>query len=186
MWAADLRISVMKIRSIVFGALASASLLVAHGPLQAQAAPPAQAETRRVSVTYQAAPLREVLQAFAAFSGASIVAGAGVDGLVTVDINNQPWDVALEAILASLGLYAVEERSGIIRVQSMAANATQETVEPIVTRSYRLSFARASEVQPSLAALLTERGAISILESTNTVVVSDIARVHQTIAALLR
>jgi type II secretory pathway component GspD/PulD (secretin) len=139
-----------------------------------------------VSATWQGAPLREVLQAFAAYSGASIVAGAGVDGFVTVDINNQPWDVALEAILASLGLYAVEERSGIIRVQSMAATSTRETVEPIITRSYRLSFARASEIQASLAPLLTERGAISILESTNTVVVSDIARVHQTIAGLVR
>jgi len=166
--------------------LCGAALVVASAvplPTRAQTAQP---ETRRVSVTWQAAPLREVLQAFAAFSGASIVAGAGVEGVVTADINNQPWDVALEAILSSLGLYAVEERSGIIRVQSMAAAATRETIEPIVTRSYRLSFARASEVQAALAGVLSERGSISILESSNTVIVSDIARVQQSVAALLR
>jgi type II secretory pathway component GspD/PulD (secretin) len=165
---------------VAVAALAGAS------PASAQTLPATQPETRRVSVTWEAAPLREVLQAFATFSGASIVAGAGVDGFVTADINNQPWDVALEAILGSLGLFAVEEQSGIIRVQSMADAAARETVEPILTRSYRLSFARASEVQGALAPILSERGAISILESTNTVVVSDIARVHQTIAALLQ
>jgi type II secretory pathway component GspD/PulD (secretin) len=94
--------------------------------------------------------------------------------------------VALEAILASLGLFGVEEESGIIRVQSMADLADQETVEPIVTRSYRLSFARASEIQGAVTPLLSPRGSISIVESTNTVIVSDIARVQRTIADLLQ
>jgi type IV pilus assembly protein PilQ len=127
-----------------------------------------------------------VLLAFASFSGVSIVAGAGVDGFVTADINDQPWDVALEAIVASLGLIAVEEESGIIRVQTMAGLAEQETVEPISTRSYRLSFARASEIQSALTPLLSSRGSISILESTNTLIVSDIARVQRAIADLLQ
>jgi type II secretory pathway component GspD/PulD (secretin) len=109
-----------------------------------------------------------------------------VEGFVTADINDQPWDVALDAILRSLGLYAVEEESGIIRVMSMSAVTTQETVEPVVTRSYRLSFARASEMQSALAPLLSPRGSISILESTNTVIVSDIPRVQRTVAGLLR
>jgi type II secretory pathway component GspD/PulD (secretin) len=169
--------------------LAGAALLLALAapfPTRAQTASQGPAEARRVSVTWEAAPLWEVLQAFAAFSGASIVAGAGVDGFVTADINDQPWDIALEAILSSLGLYAVEERSGIIRVQSMSDTATREAVEPVVTRTYRLSFATAAEVQTALAPLLSERGSISILESTNTVIVSDIARVQQSVAALLR
>ena len=144
-----------------------------------------QTETRRVSITWEAAPLGEVLRAFAAFSGASIVAGTGVEGFVTADINNQPWDVALEAILSSLGFFAVEEASGIIRVQSMADAATNETIEPILTRSYRLSFARASEIEGAVAPVLSPRGSVSILESTNTVIVSDIARVHRAIAGLL-
>jgi type II secretory pathway component HofQ len=169
--------------------LAGAALafaLAAPFPTEAQTAATGQPEMRRISITWEAAPLREVLQAFAAFSGASIVAGAGVEGSVTADINDQPWDVALEAILSSLGLYAVEDQSGIIRVQSMAAAADRETVEPIVTRSYRLSFTRAAEAQAALAAVLSERGSISILESSNTVIVSDIARVQQSVAALLR
>jgi type IV pilus assembly protein PilQ len=156
--------------------------------VRAQSAPPpvSQTGTRRVSVTWESVRLRDVLLAFASFSGVSIVAGAGVEGIVTADINDQPWDVALEAILGSLGLFAVEDESGIIRVQTMARLAEQETVEPIVTRSYRLSFARASEIQSAVAPLLSPRGSISILESTNTVIVSDIPRVQRAIADLLQ
>jgi type II secretory pathway component HofQ len=155
--------------------------------VHAQSAPsPGQTGTRRVSVTWEAAPLRDVLLAFASFAGVSIVTGVGVDGFVTADINDQPWDVALEAILASLGLIAVEEESGIIRVQSMAGLAEQETVEPLVTRSYRLSFARAGEIQAAVAPLLSSRGSISVLESTNTVIVSDVERVQRAIADLLQ
>ena len=179
----------MRESSALIAVLAASVIgLTAPSSSAAQTAAPAerQAEIRRVSITWEAAPLSEVLRAFAAFSGASIVAGAGVEGFVTADINNQPWDVALEAILASLGFFAVEEESGIIRVQSMANVATQETIEPILTRSYRLSFARASEVQGALAPMLSPRGAISVVETTNTVIVSDIARVHRAIAGLLR
>jgi type II secretory pathway component GspD/PulD (secretin) len=167
-------------------ALTLTSMVPVSAHTQTAPSPALELGTRRVSVTWKGAPLRDVLLAFASFSGVSIVAGAGVDGLVTADINDQPWDVALEAILASLGLFAVEQESGIIRVQSMADLADQETVEPIVTRSYRLSFARASEIQGAVTPLLSPRGSISIVESTNTVIVSDIARVQRTIADLLQ
>ena len=171
-------------------ALHAAALAVLAAPSlsRAQTAPAGaqQSEARRVSVVWEAAPLAEVLQAFAAFSGASIVAGAGAEGFVTANINDQPWDVALQAILTSLGLHAIEEESGIIRVMSMSEVATQETIEPIVTRSYRLSFARASEIQAALAPLLSPRGSVSILESDNAVIVSDIVRVQRAVADLLQ
>ena len=153
---------------------------------QASPATGQQAETRRISIAWEGAPLGEVLNAFAAYSGASIVAGSGATGFVTATIQDQPWDVALEAILASLGLFGVEEESGIIRVMSMSDATAREEIEPIETRSYRLSFARASEVQAALAPLLSARGSVSIMESTNTVIVSDIARVQRTVADLLQ
>ena len=163
-------------------------LLAAAAGFAAQAAPTAaqRQEIRRITVAWEAAPLTDVLTAFAAYSGASIVAGSGADGFVTATIQDQPWDVALEAILSSLGLYAVEEESGIIRVMSMSDASSREEIEPILTRSYRLSFVKASEVQAALAPLLSARGSVSILESTNTVIVSDIARVQRTVADLLQ
>jgi type II secretory pathway component HofQ len=137
-------------------------------------------------VTWERTPIAEVLQAFAAFSGASIVAGSGVSGFVTADINDQPWDVALGTILASQGLHATEDRYGIIRVESLGAMSARQTVEPLVTRSYRISFQRAAELQAAIASLLSPRGSVAVLESTNTLIVTDIERVQGAAAALLR
>jgi type IV pilus assembly protein PilQ len=164
--------------------LGAAALFAPSLNAQSSSSPPSRA--RRVSVTWEQAPIREVLQAFAAFSGVSIVAGADVDGFVTADINDRPWDVALATILASQGLRATENEYGIIRVETLTQAAADEGVEPLLTRTYRLSFSRASELQGTVAPLLSPRGAVAVVESTNSLVVTDIARVHRTVVSLLR
>lgn len=170
---------------------AVAGIGAAPHSLAAQTAPARQAGTvrsqvRRISVTWTEAPIGDVLRAFAAFSGTSIVAGANVTGFVTADINDQPWDAALRTILAAQGLVAVEDEHGIIRVDNMEELGRREAIEPILTRSYRISFSRASELQAAIAPLLSQRGSVSTVPSTNTLVVSDIARVQRAVAALLR
>lgn len=170
-------------------AAAVLSLGAAVPPASAQSvasAAPAQSRARRISVTWEEAPIRDVLAAFARFSGASIVAGSGVDGFVTADINDQPWDVALRAILASRGLVAVEEASGIIRVDALEDLHDREAVEPVVTRSYRISYARADELQAAIAGVLSPRGSVSVVPSTNTLVVTDIGDAQSAVARLLR
>jgi len=145
----------------------------------------AQSQARRISVTWTQAPINDVLLAFAAFSGVSIVPGANVTGFVTADINDQPWDVALETILAGQGLVATEDESGIIRVDNITDLNEREAIEPIETRAHRISFATAAEVQTAITPLLTERGSATINPSTNTLIVSDIARVQNAISQLL-
>lgn len=140
----------------------------------------------RITVSWTEAPLRDVVHAFAAYSGRSIVLGTGAEGVfVTADITDQPWDVALATILRSRGLWAVENEYGIIRVESLADVAAREGLQPIVTRSYRVSFSRAAELQSTIAPLLSERGTVSVVESSNVLVVSDIERVHRVVARLL-
>lgn len=147
------------------------------------------AETSRLShitVSWTEAPIRDVVQAFATYSGRSIVMGAGLDGIfVTADIGDQPWDVALATILRSRGLWAVEDEHGIIRVQSLADVAAREALEPLVTRTYRISFSRAAELQSTIAPLLSGRGSVSAVESSNVLVVTDIERVQRAVAGLL-
>ena len=149
------------------------------------AAPPQQSQADRIDLSYIQEPLASVLLAFASFSGKSIVAGAGVTGVVTAEINNQPWDVALEAILFSNGLVAIEDDNGILRINNAAAMDAAELVERLTTVAYPVNFATASEVQQAMQPLLTERGQITVAQSTNTVIVSDVLRVHEAAAQLL-
>ena len=146
----------------------------------------AQSQARRISITFTQTPINDVLLAFAAFSGVSIVPGANVTGFVTADINDQPWDIALETILAGQGLVAREDESGIIRVDNITDLNEREAIEPIETRAHRISFATAAEVQTAITPLLTERGSATIGQGTNTLIVSDIARVQNSISTLLQ
>jgi hypothetical protein len=50
---------------------------------------PPQSQAQRITMTWTAAPINDVLQAFAAFSGKSIVPGSNVDGFVTATINDR-------------------------------------------------------------------------------------------------
>ena len=146
----------------------------------------AQSQARRISVTWTEAPINDVLLAFAAFSGTSIVPGANVTGFVTADINDQPWDVALQTILSGQGLVATEDDYGIIRVDNITDLNSREEIEPILTQAHRISFATAAEVQTAVQPLLTARGQVTVGQGTNTLIVSDIARVQNSIAALLQ
>jgi type IV pilus assembly protein PilQ len=143
-------------------------------------------EARRISVTWTQAPINDVLLAFAAFSGKSIVPGSNVEGFVTADINDQPWDVALRTILQGQGLAGAEDEYGIIRVDNIADLNDREAIEPILTRAYRISYATAQETQQAVENLLTERGTSTVSVSTNTLVVSDIQRIHDDITMLVR
>lgn len=151
-------------------------------PVPAAVAPQ---EVRRISVTWTEAPINDVLLAFAAFSGKSIVPGANVEGFVTADINDQPWDVALSTILAGQGLAGEEDVNGIIRVDNISDINDREQIEPILTRAYRISYGTVAEIQTLVQPLLTERGNVSASTGANTLVVSDIQRVQNAVSDML-
>jgi type IV pilus assembly protein PilQ len=141
--------------------------------------------SRRMSVTFVDTPIREVLFTFADFAGRSIVAGSGVTGAISAEIRDQPWDIAFQAILESNGLAAQEQASGIIRVDRLQDIQQRVEVEPVLTRIFRISFAPANELQPSIQSLLSPRGQISVSRGTNTVVVSDVPAVLEQVEALI-
>ena len=154
------------------------------------ATPPArqavQSQSRRISITFTNSPMQDVLLAFASFSGKSIVPGSNVTGVVTADIRDQPWDVALRTLLSAYGLVAEEDEYGMIRVDNITDLNQREEVEPIITKAHRINYATATELQAAIEPLLTERGNITVGQGTNTLVVSDINRVQSAVGELLK
>jgi type IV pilus assembly protein PilQ len=134
-------------------------------------------EQPRITVTFQEAEIRDVLASFAEFTGRSIVPGAGVEGMVTATIRDQPWDIALQTILRAYGLAAQEMPSGIIQVDAIERLQERQTQEPLVTQTFRINYVPVSEVATSLEPLSSERGRISINPSTNTLIVTDVESV---------
>ncbi len=118
--------------------------------------PVAQQSTQpRITVTYQDADIRDVIAAFATFAGRTIVVGKGVEGTVTAEIRNQPWDVALRAILEGQGLAAAEDAvTGIITVDSYGNIQNKQSVEPLVTRMVPINYANAAGLAGTLRQML--------------------------------
>jgi type IV pilus assembly protein PilQ len=113
-----------------------------------------QQQKPRITVSYDGTSIRDVIAAFASFSGRTIVVGKDVDGTVTADIADKPWDVALQAILQSQGLAATEDASGIISVDSYRNLASNQALEPLVTQIVDINYAKAAVLRNTVQALL--------------------------------
>jgi type IV pilus assembly protein PilQ len=115
---------------------------VDRAPLQQQ-----RSQQPRISVTYQGSDIRDVLAAFSAFSGRTIIPSSNVGSIkVDAEIRDQPWDVALQAILSAQGLAATEDANGIIIVDTQERIAARAQSEPLGTRIVRLNYQRATAV----------------------------------------
>ncbi|HEV2145889.1 MAG TPA: AMIN domain-containing protein [Longimicrobiaceae bacterium] len=152
----------------------------------APAQQPQARQQRRMTVSFYEADIRDVLASIAEFANRSIVAGTGVEGIrVTAEINNQPWDVALETILRANGLAHEELPSGIIRVDKIEALAQRREQEPLVTRTFRVNYVPVAELARTLESLKTARGAVATNPTTNTLIVTDVAGAVSNIESLI-
>jgi type IV pilus assembly protein PilQ len=156
-----------------------------------------QSQQPLINVTFQDTDIRDVLASFAAFSGRTIVVGKDVAGTVTAEIRNQPWDVALRAILQGQGLAASEDAvSGIITVDSYANILNRQASEPLQTQLVSINYARASGLVPTIQQLLQKdcpsipssgnvtsnarptcvaRGLVAADSTTNTLIITETA-----------
>src|SRR5688500_129503 len=129
-------------------------------PAATKAAEPVQQRQQpRVTVSFQDEPIMTVLLTFSEFSGRSIVASPEVKSItVSADVRDQPWDVALEAILSAHGLAAREMESGIIVVEQLTKVAERMRAEPQVTQIFYMKYASGGPRLQTMRPLLSDRG----------------------------
>ena len=114
-------------------------------------------EQPRITVTYEKdTEIRDVIASFATFANKTIVAGAGVTGtkIGFMEIKDKPWDVALAAILATSGLTAIEDTTGIITVDSYKNLSDRQMQEPLVSQIVPVNYAKAAELSKTIIGLL--------------------------------
>jgi type IV pilus assembly protein PilQ len=156
-----------------------------------------QSQQAPITVTFQDTDIRDVIASFAAFAGRTIVVGKDVQGTVTAEVKNQPWDVALRAILSGQGLAASEDLvSGIITVDSYANILNRQASEPLQTQLISINYARAGALVQTIQSLLQKdcpqvptsgnvvnnarptciaRGLVAADSTTNTLIITETA-----------
>ncbi len=129
----------------------------------------------RVTVSFDNEPIMNVLLTFSEFANRSIVAHPTVRStLVTADVKNQPWDVALEAILSAHGMAARENESGIIIIEPLASILQRQQVEPPETRVFYIKYASADTLVQAIAPLLTpSTGKATVNPNANALLITD-------------
>ncbi|WP_344702556.1 type IV pilus secretin PilQ [Halomonas cibimaris] len=127
-----------------------------NAPSAPDAGGKAQYSGKRLSLNFQDIQVRAVLSTLADFTGLNIVASDSVDGRVTLNLNNVPWDQALELILQSQGLasrkngnvmvVAPAEELAEMERQRLQARTQQQTLAPLQTRFIEIKYARAEDL----------------------------------------
>ena len=135
------------------------------------------------------ADVTDVIRTFAQISGLNIIVQPGVTGTVTAELENVPWDQALEQVLKINNL-DYELDGNVMRIAPTAvlrqeAQERQQLVAakalaiPLRTVYQRLSYAEADEVARLLRAgaaggILTQRGSVVVDRRTNAVIIKEL------------
>jgi len=128
----------------------SESTVPAFKPVNTQ-----QSQEPTFTWSWENAPLSDVLAMFASYSRRTILPSKNVTGSITANIINQPWDVALRAVMNANGYDIIVDDRGIIIVDTFEAIAARQATIPLQTRTVRLNYSRALSVKDMVSARLT-------------------------------
>ena len=117
-----------------------------------ETAVPGEVNDGGVSLDFRDADILNVLRILSYKSGVNIVTGPEVTGLVTIKLQDVPWEEALNVILQTYG-YAYEQKGNIITVTTVEnlkkrredAMLLSEQ-EPLVTQTFILNYAKAADI----------------------------------------
>ncbi|MEL6198573.1 MAG: type IV pilus secretin PilQ [Pseudomonadota bacterium] len=140
----------------------------------------------RVTLNFQDIEVRAVLQVLAEISGRNIVVSDTVSGSLTLRLKNVPWDQALDIVMTTRGLDKRENGNVIIVAPATEIAAREQSdleskaaileLEPVYSEFLQINYAKAADMATLISdGILTERGAVSIDERTNTLLLRDTA-----------
>ncbi|WP_028116228.1 type IV pilus secretin PilQ [Ferrimonas senticii] len=153
----------------------------------------------QLSMNFQDIPVRTVLQIIADHNNFNLVTTDNVAGNLTLNLDDVPWDQALEMILRINGLdkriegniLLVAPRDELIAQENEKLRQEQETKEvaPLFSEYIQINYAKATDIASLLSGqggtLLSERGTVSVDERTNILLVQDTAERLQDVQRLV-
>jgi type IV pilus assembly protein PilQ len=154
-----------------------------------------------ISFEFQNTDLRDVLQAFAAFTNTNLIISDQVQGKISLKLDAVPWRAAFDMLLDTHGL-ATRERDGVLWIAPITDMVRQERqrVEvqtqaldagPLTTSIFELHYQRAEEMRVVLNGtggerFLSKRGVVIADSRTNQLFVLDNAKRIEHIDTLLK
>ncbi|MCO4792681.1 MAG: type IV pilus secretin PilQ [Bacteriovoracaceae bacterium] len=142
---------------------------------------------KKISFNVKNISVEDILNLIAESSGFNIIITEEIKKLppLTLNLNNVPWDQALDTILGLNKLVAT--KNGVILMVTTLEKATEDQKleaaakkvvqkeEPLVTKVFPISFTKTTDLRKILTEYSTDgRGKISQDERTNSLIVKDV------------
>lgn len=152
-----------------------------------------------ISLNFQDVPVRQLLQILAEENQLNLVASESVSGNITLRLENVPWERALQTILRVKGLdkriddniLMVAPAAELAQREQQELEASQRMTElaPLESSYVQINYAKAAEIASILRTessdLLSARGAVTVDERTNTLLVRDTAEQIDNVKAMV-
>lgn len=144
---------------------------------------PFTAAANNITLNVRDGNIRDVLGSIAALSNKSIVADSSVQGTITLNLKEVPFETALRIVTAAKGLsYRLTEN--VVLIGSAASLEKFNDSASVI----KLNYAKAEEIKPALASLIDTNSKISTDSVTNSIIFTgtptDEARLRTAITAL--
>ncbi|WP_128600869.1 DNA uptake porin HofQ [Pantoea wallisii] len=147
---------------------------------------PLQASDDRLSLVFDDAPVERILQALADYQHTNLLIAPGVEGRLSLRLDNVDYDRAL-ALVTRLAKLSIVQEDGVLLVypeswqqlQAQRAEAEREEKQqqiPLEQQTVALHYASASDVYRSLQAersLMSPRGSVTVDTRTNSLLLRD-------------
>jgi type IV pilus secretin PilQ/predicted competence protein len=137
-----------------------------------------------ISLKFKDADLRDVILYLGDFAKLNVVFDPEVRGTVTCNLEDVPWDQALDILLRNNKLGKVLE-GNVLRIAPVSVltredeeqrrlRESKEQAGPLIVRTVTLSYSKARDVMSLLSTKKSPRGEITIDDRTNTLIISDV------------
>jgi type IV pilus assembly protein PilQ len=137
-----------------------------------------------ITLKFKDADLRDVILYLGDFAKLNVVFDPEVRGVVTCNLEDVPWDQALDILLRNNKLGKVLE-GNVLRIAPVSVltredeeqrklRESKEQAGPLIVRTVTLSYSKARDVMALLAPKKSPRGEITIDERTNTLIIADV------------
>ena len=137
-----------------------------------------------ISMKLKDSDLRDVVLYLADIASLNVVFDPEVKGTVTVNLQDVPWDQALDIILKQNKMGKVVE-GNILRIapitvltreeqEDVRLKESKELSGPVLVKTITLSYSKAKDVATLLQSKVSERGEIVVDERTNTLLISEV------------
>lgn len=139
----------------------------------------------KLSFNFQDIPVRNVLQMIAQKMGVNLVIGDNVQGNITLQLNDVPYDQALDIILKTKDLdkrvngnvMLVSTFQDLIDRETKELKSREDlrTLATIEQKTFQIKYAKSKVLTEVLQKFSTPRGSIVFDERTNKLIISDTA-----------